>query len=326
MKIFLDGYFDKNLGDDLMMTLAARSLTEHELYSPVGATEIENVRQTDEKKGFDWILRVIGSGFLIRNNSDVLYRVREILRDTRRARRRAVIGCNIDSFPNALIERVIGEDIKRYDYISVRDSFSQLYIQKNILHTRCERYPDMVFSLPDGMLPSVRRENILGISVREGMDCLGAARAADAYSDAVGADVLLMCFDTGGENDEAAANIIYSLSKRKKKFDIVKYDNISNMLKNLGRCSVILGVRLHACVLAARMNIPFVPAVYSEKTRRALSYAGYAGEYADASSLDSARILRKLIDAPPPDFSYDVFTAAKGHIEGFKKYIYDSAF
>ena len=33
MKILLDGYIDSNLGDDLMLALAARGLADNELYT-----------------------------------------------------------------------------------------------------------------------------------------------------------------------------------------------------------------------------------------------------------------------------------------------------
>ena len=77
MKILLDGYADNNFGDDLMLTLAAKGLAEHELHTPYEEVNIENVQYTTARNGFDVYLKVTGSCFLIHNIKGIFYRMRD---------------------------------------------------------------------------------------------------------------------------------------------------------------------------------------------------------------------------------------------------------
>ena len=192
MKIFLDGYADRNLGDDLMLTLAAKGLSGHEIYTGMNMPDMENVRKTKVKSGFDCYLRVTGSGFQIYNNLGILYRLCDMARERRYAKTRAVIGCNISSFINSAAESAIRANLRQYDFITVRDSFSLDYIRKNIPSARCEKYPDIVFSIPDEMIPAAACENLLGISVTRGTDYTLLAETADRYINETGNGVLLL--------------------------------------------------------------------------------------------------------------------------------------
>ena len=49
MKIFLDGYSDRNLGDDLMLALAARGLDGHEIYTAPDMPAVQNALQTERE-------------------------------------------------------------------------------------------------------------------------------------------------------------------------------------------------------------------------------------------------------------------------------------
>ena len=63
--------------------------------------------------------------------------------------------------------------------MTVRDRYSYEYITKNIPNVKCEKYPDMVLSLSDGMIPNVHSENALGISVHKSADINLLAEIAD---------------------------------------------------------------------------------------------------------------------------------------------------
>ena len=125
MKILLDGYFDRNLGDDLMLTLAARGLKEHEIYVPPHEINIGNARYTQAKSGFDAYLKVTGSGFVIYNTLGAAYRLRDAYREAKYAPRRAVISCNIGPFANA-----IGEAAAKPRHFVSSDGFD-VYVGRN---------------------------------------------------------------------------------------------------------------------------------------------------------------------------------------------------
>ena len=321
MKILLDGYFDHNLGDDLMLTIAAGDLKEHELYIPSRKVNIENAQYTEAKNGFDMYLRVTGSGFLLYNTLGVAYHLRDIYREKKYAPKSAVIGCNIGPFGNRIGEAIIRNHLGRFDFVTVRDEWSLEYMNKYFPKKNTLCRPDMVFSLPDDMIPDVQSENILGIAVRGTADCESLAHIADGYIAETGGKVAVMCFDTGLENDILAAELVYEKSRAKDKIEIVKYERIDDMLCAIKRCSVMLCVRLHSSILSARMGVPFVPVPYSDKTVNALSKAGFEGKSYRSGNLPEQEVLSALLNPQQFKLSTDVMSAASEHVGKFKEYL-----
>lgn len=320
MRILLDGYIDSNLGDDLMMLLASRELKEHELYTVSDKLNIENVSYTDKKSGFDCYLKVIGSGFLLHNIRGIPYRVREIRDESRYAKKRAVIGCSIDRPANKMAKMLISRQLSRYGLITVRDDFSYSFVKKNAPEVSCEKYPDMVFSLPDDIIPDVKSEGLLGISVHNSVSPYELAKTADKYIESTGKGVLLLCFNTGSENDEAAARAVFDMSENKSEISIVRYTTINNMLSNMKRCGCVFGVRLHSIVLSARMGVPFVPLAYSRKTSDVFSEIGYSGKILN-TDFNSDEAAECIFTAKPYMLSDDTIRAARQHILKFKEYL-----
>lgn len=307
MRILLDGYFDRNLGDDLMLALAADGLKEHEVF-------------TDKTRRADVYLKVTGSGFFIHNNLGIAYRLRDMRREKKYAPIKAVIGCNIGKPLNSAAESVIKRQLKSYDFITVRDTYSQSYINK-LKGTKCEKYPDMVFSLPDNMIPDTACENLLGIAVHGSMNFEKTVRVADGYIEETGKSVLLLCFDTGLENDALSAESILEKSKYKDKIEIILYENIPDMLSQMKRCSVILGARLHSIVLAARMGIPFVTLSYSDKTINALREINYNSTIYPANAFDSEKALGEILNPARFELDKQIITDAQNHILKFNEFL-----
>ncbi len=321
MRILLDGYADCNLGDDLMLTIAAKGLGGHELYTPLDKLNIDNVEYTCAKNGFDWYLKVTGSGFLIHNNMGILYRMRDMLREKHYSGKRAVLNCNISNFINNPAEKVIQRQLGGYDFITTRDGASYEYIRKNLPKTHCEKYPDMVFSMPDSMIPDVSCENALGIAVHSSADCAALSVVTDGYIKKTGKKVILLCLDTGLENDVIAAKKVYREAKHKDMIEIVSYTSISDMLGNIKRCGVILGIRLHSVILAARMGIPFVPMSYSEKTLSVLSDINYTETIYASDSFVTEDVLQSIFNAEKNCIDESIIKSARNHIKKFNEYI-----
>ena len=321
MKILLDGYFDHNIGDDLMLTLAARELGEHKLYLPSDKLRIDGVEYTTEKTGFDAYLKVIGSGFYIYNKKGIYYRLREMYREARAARLHGVIGCNITEMKNGAALRIIKSHLKSFDFITVRDTFSRDYIKENIAASKVTYYPDIVFSLSDEMIPDVKAENLLGISVHNLADFSAVAETADRYIAETGGRVSLLCFDTGAENDMAAAERVRELSKSKNRIEIVPYQTIFGMLEMMKRCKCILGARFHSVILSARMGIPFVPLMYSTKMAHVLDDLDYDRERFTAQSFVSEKVIDRILTETPFKLPPGTTQLAKRHAGSFNEYL-----
>lgn len=320
MRILIDGYIDHNLGDDLMLMLAANELEEHELYTVSDKLNIENVSLTDKRSGFDCYLKVIGSGFFLHNKSGIPYRIREIWQECRYAEKRAVIGCSVNQFESRTEEILMKFHLSRYGLATVRDEYSQNFMKKLENKVCCKKYPDMVFSIPDNMIPDVKSEGLLGISVHNSVSPYELAKTADGYINKTGKGVMLLCFNTGMENDEAVAQTVLSEAENKSAIIIVRYTTVSEMLGNMKRCGCILGIRLHSIVLAARMGIPFVPVAYEYKTKGVMSDIGYTEKIFD-TQFKSKEALDRILKAKPYNLSRDVTELAKHHILSFKEYL-----
>lgn len=308
MKILLDGYFDRNLGDDLMMKLCAEGLAGNEIYSKPRKTKA------------DCYLKVIGSGFFLHNNLGMLYRMREMYREKRYAGMRAVLGCSLDKFRNGCAERLIRRQLAGYDFITVRDAFSYEYIKNNVPKVQCRLYPDMVFSLPDNMIPYAENEGALGISVHSSVSPVLLSDIADRYAEITGRKVILLCFDTGRENDGYTAQAVLSRMRNKDNAEIVQYTSVGDMLRNMKRCGVILGIRFHSIVLSARMGIPFVPAAYSDKTRRMLDGINYNGTVY-GTDFNCDEVLQSVLSPEPYKLNGSIIKSARGHVEAFKEFM-----
>ncbi len=321
MKILLDGYLDRNLGDDLMLYLASLSLQNHELFTVSDAMCGENVRYTNSRKGYDVYLKVTGSGFLIHSPVGIAYRLRDMYREKHAAPTHCILGCNISDFINAGAEKAICRQLKGYDFVTVRDKFSYSYIKSHIPNLNCEFYPDIVFSLPDEMIPNVHCEGHLGISVHGSASVQSLANIADGYIKKTGKKVVLLCFDSGRENDVGTANGIKQLCKYNTSIEIEEYTSIPDMLAAVKKCGVLLGIRLHSNILASRMEIPFVPIEYSKKTSRALSGGGCNVPVFSADNLNEKEILNAVLSAKKIPFDKSVSEKAKMHFIKFNEFI-----
>lgn len=319
LRILLDGYIDNNFGDDLMLYIAADGLKEHKLY--ITSPKLNIAEYTEEKSGFDCYLKVTGSGFLIHNNKGIVYRMRDMYREKRYSKNRAVINCNISDFINRFSEKLIQKQISEYDFVTVRDRYSYEYITQNIPNVKCEKYPDIVLSLSDEMIPNVNSENVLGISVHKSADVNVFAEIADRFINETGRNVCLLCFNTGSEDDISVAENIYGIMKNKHMTEIVKYTDINNMLKNLKRCGVILGIRFHSVILALRLGIPFVPIAYSYKTKNALDEIGYNGKIYDVNNFRADEVLKSILNSAPYVLDNSIINSAENHIKRFDEYI-----
>lgn len=303
MKILLDGYLDQNLGDDLMLCMAADGLRGHKIYMndvpklPIAARDAKGVKP-------DLKLTVTGSGFLVYNYKTTFLRMREMLEDRQKCRR-AVISCNISPFPNKLAEKVIKKQLSRFDFITVRDKYSYEYIKSNLPKVKCEYYPDIVFSLAGSAFSDRPCEGALGICAYSRLGGNSTdndfAALADEYIEKTGNKTLLFALNVGNENDIKTAERIKSMMKYGEMAEILKYDAI---LSNIKRCSKIIGIRFHSAVLALLADVDLIPAVYSEKTTRMLVDIGFSGRIFDLDRLDFAA-LREDVFAMRQPFTLD---------------------
>lgn len=335
MNILLDGYFDRNFGDDILMRLTAYYMPEHKFYINTKQKELllpfkssENIFDfdTESPSPIDLGLSVIGSGFILRRLAGV-YRFIKNERQRKKILKgmpTAVIGCNIGPFTGKIQESQILKKLRSYDTITVRERFSEQYLNAN--NIPCSYFPDIAFTIPDEWIPRTGHGNCLGISAyrRQGENnmpfFLAMAKTADKFIMRTGEKVLLFAFDLGEENDMAAASTIRTLSEFPNQIEIIAHDDCGeNIIKGIKRCSCVVAARFHMIVMALRMGISFVPVAYSNKTRNLLNDINYNGNVYSIESIDEYNIDELILNAKPFSVSDEYILSAHGHIEKIKE-------
>jgi polysaccharide pyruvyl transferase WcaK-like protein len=294
MNILVDGYLDRNFGDDMMIRIIAHQMSDCKLFFRENRKELllpfisdNNIYSLNDHQNvkIDLILRITGSGFTITNKLYTYYAVLNILSKIRLKRKglpMAIIGCSIGPFVNGFAEWISKIEMRQYDLFTVRDSFSYSFISKYLNKKPVFCYPDILFSMPESWLPSNTGENCLGISAYR-MQNTGnldyyekIAEVANIYIARNNKKVILFAFDIENENDLAAAFTIKSLCKEQNMVEIIPHnDNGSNIINNMARCSHFISIRLHSLIMALKMGIPFTPVIYSEKVDYILNDLNY---------------------------------------------------
>lgn len=332
MNILLDGYIDRNFGDDMMIRITAHYLKEHtfyieepkrELFIPYEKTEnIRNLCDEASPVKFDLELTVIGSGFIINGYMGMLRFIK-----TERARRkrlkgmpRAVIGCNVGPFYNSMAVKAAAWRLKAYKLITVRERNSMNIINDNVKNANCQCFPDIVLGIPDEWIPQIESEGHLGISAYRRLDadnmrCYRVlAKTADEFIERTGKKALLFAFDVEKENDIAAAYTIRDLMSHGESAEIIVHNGDgSNIIRHMKRCGKIVAVRFHMMIMSMRLGLPFVPAAYSAKMKNVLEDIGYNKSVLDINNFDSASLTEALEQAEAVKISSELIEKAREH-------------
>jgi polysaccharide pyruvyl transferase WcaK-like protein len=325
MAVRIDGYFDRNFGDDYMI----KTVTEHfagvrfVIKDTEGVPEmlrrLDNVIISDEET--EKKLRVIGSGFMINSPGAFITELVWLLKG--RKEPGWCIGCNIEPFNNFISGWIIKKKLQKYSLITTRDKKSYEWLKKNCKKVWVEYFPDIVFAA-DIKKPSQKGDK-LGISVmnlgfREKYESYynSLAQAADYYIETTGKGVLLLAFDSGKENDMEACSYVQSLMKRKEA-QIVVHGSENEIINAYSECGKIIGTRFHSAVLALKMGIDLYPVIYRHKMSNLLADIGFGGKRSSVEKPD----LKGMKDFLEEGYGYtlpvEYADKAKGHFDILKE-------
>lgn len=334
MNILIQGYLDRNFGDDLMIRVAAYQLEKHKLYLLCNKKELlipfkncKNIYTDCEGVKFDAVLGVIGAGFQIKSKTALIYALKDTFKPFERYPYKAVIGCNIEPFYNKTAEKLIKRRIRSYNFISARDEESYGFFRKAAPKSAVCIYPDILFGLPEQWCVKEDKPDGLGISVirRIGRSDNFAyyekmARLSDMYIEKSGKKVRLFAFNTESENDIAAAVTIKSLCKNKDNIEIICHDDDgTNIISNFGRCEKIIAARFHSIVLALRMGILCIPLIYAEKSRNLLKDLNFKTKMFDINAFSAEDVFSAVCeDFKPFDISEKLINGARLHTQMFE--------
>lgn len=328
MNILLNGYFDKNFGDDAMQEMVVRHFKEHSFYPNCKQREMlrhlekyDNVHIGMPAPDIDVFLNVIGTGFLYQTRFAKVTKLFEVLfKKEVKYPRMALVDCSIERFTSGTEKWLVKQGIGKYDMITCRDDVSYEFLKKNIKKASVFKFNDIIF---DGDYIKASERRFLGIAPvnRAKSDknygyYKELAAFADMYIEAENKDVKLFAFDAGNENDVLAATSIKNLMKNKDKLRIVAYNSdVDEFVKEFSECEMIIGSRFHSIVLAVMNGINTIAVYDNEKIDRICRKFKIMGIKKDSLSAG------QLMDSVKNYQHYSADTSdAKGHINTLSKF------
>lgn len=283
MNILLDGYFDRNFGDDVMQETVISSFPEHSFFVNFKEREMlahlekyENVFINQSAQNIDMHLSVIGTGFMYNGKRQKAERIFSLLKSEKnKYKKSALINCSMEPIADNTARWLVKNALNRYGLITCRDEGS-LDIIKGVHSGAVKMYEDIVFSSGIDRYAKKADEGALGIApVRRiysdgNYDYLKKlAEAADYYVEKHNKKVLLFAFDSGMENDIAATLSIKNMMKHSEQAEIVIYNSdIKRFVENICRCSLFVTSRFHGLITALMCGIKAIAVSDREKLDR----------------------------------------------------------
>ncbi|MDD6483578.1 MAG: polysaccharide pyruvyl transferase family protein [Clostridiales bacterium] len=273
MEIQLNGYYDKNLGDDIMQRIIVRAFPQHTFYvKPIQremAAHLENEPNVKYGTCDEVMINVIGTGFLFNSRMAKLSRL--LSKPKMKYRHCAVVDCSIELVNDRLSALFTRDALMQYDHVSCRDGYSYDFIRKYTKKNNVFCYPDIVFSenVPKsfgdclGIAPVRRMYGDVNYSYYKKL-----ASAADSFVERYDRKVLLFAFDNGIENDISACGSIKNMMKYGDSAEIVIYNSdIDYFYSRIAECAKMIVSRFHAAVLALLCEIPIICVSDTNKVR-----------------------------------------------------------
>lgn len=329
MNILLNGYFDKNFGDDAMQELVVKHFKEFDFYPNCKQREMlrhlekyENAHIGVPIPEIDLFLNVIGTGFLYQTKFAKITKLYEVLFKKRaKYPRMALVDCSFEYFTSLHEKWLVKQGVREYDFITCRDDISYEFLKKNVKKTPIFKFNDIIF---DGDYARVSNGNCLGIapvnrvkSEKNYAYYKELAAFADKYIETENKEVKLFAFDTGNENDILAVMSIKNLMRNKEKVKIVAYNSdVDEFVNEFCECEMIIGSRYHSIVLAVLNNINTIAVYDNEKVYRICRDFKIMGIKKDL--LSSEQLMQSVKNYQ--HYSADT-SDAKGHINTLSQFL-----
>ena len=320
MRFLLSGYYGfDNLGDDALLQIIVSQLKTRYPHATIDALSakpditahelgIEATPRFDQGAIRDAIGRadvvLSGGGGLLQNATSLksLLYYAGIVRSAIRAEKKTMVfGQSIGPL-DFWGKQTVRECCRGLHAATVRDERSRELFAPLVPSTTVERTADPVFLYDPPERPVDLRPAGLGdesdplviVCVRktaqqnEGVAAIAAA--VDRLAEKHGARVAFVPF--GGTPDAEASTLI--IRKCKSQPVLVALDSLDTVAAAIGRAKLVIGVRLHALILAVRLGVPFLAIPYDPKVTGLLEDVRYP---LDALWMPGQKLAPSHIDA-----------------------------
>jgi polysaccharide pyruvyl transferase WcaK-like protein len=307
-------YGFKNTGDDAFLEVAAWGSkvflnTENIVFLAHGLPKLVNDFQELGKplfKGFDRIqgLREMvnadyfisaGGSTFVDHKKHYLKALAEIAKKTvNRKIQTGAIGVSIGPFKNSEYEQNVIKYLKQLNFLTLRDNRSYEYVNTLDLPYKPIEAFDLAALLPlvyagINKLPKNKNKKIIGVSVcpYESISKLDEIKNENRRNESIikllkkinknNEDVTFRFFVINGHKVFGDKKLTLDVINKSqiKNFELVDYQNSVLSAWNLiGQCDVMIATRLHAAILAAYNDVPFILNEYHQKCTDFLTDVG----------------------------------------------------
>lgn len=292
--VVISGYYGfGNVGDELILASIIhnlRQLREWRIFvlsaNPEETTSLYNVRSVNRWSLKD-ILRVLrkadlfisGGGTLFQDmtSSLSLYYYLGLIDLAKTMHKKVMVyGQGIGPINKWFNRLLINHILNNVELITIRDEDSLTELKRlGISRPRIVLTADPVFSYVDVRthLSKMRRERRIGISIRRWPKVLDLpcviAKAGDELIDSLGVKIDFFAFHP---DDEDLCYEVIGMMNRKAQ--ILKESNPFEFSNLINQVDLLLGMRLHALILAATNYVPMVGIGYDPKVNSLLRFIG----------------------------------------------------
>ena len=317
MRFLVSGYYGfGNIGDEALLRIIASQLKTRYPFATIDALSakpeetahelgIEATPRWDQAAVREAIARadvvLSGGGGLFQNATSLkslLYYAGIVRTAIRGGRKAMVFGQSIGPL-DFWGKQTVRECCKGLHAATVRDERSRDILAPLVPSTVVERTGDPVFLYEPPSEPAPRdafdasSDPLVVVCVRKTAnfsECATAiAIAVDRLAEKHGARVAFVPF--GGQPDAEAATVV--IRKCRSKPMLVALEGLDEIASAIARAKLVVGVRLHALVLAIRFGIPFLAVPYDPKVTGLTTDARYPlaplwtpGTRANATEID----------------------------------------
>jgi len=290
-RILLSGYYGYgNLGDDALLEVIVAELRRripHAVLEVLSAEPEETAHllrvEATPRADLFLVKRAVeradlvlsGGGGLLQNATSLksLLYYAGILRTAALARKKTMIFAQSIGPLDLLGRKIVSEFCRRVPLATVRDAASQALLTRLLPRTRVELTADPVFLYEPAEPTGEHFADTLGgageplalISVRKSSQALAVARrlaeAVDWLAQRHG--IRSVFLPLGGVADAEVAVAV--IRRTRSKPLLLPVADLATAASLIARCRVVIGMRLHALILAVRFQVPFLALSYDPK-------------------------------------------------------------
>ena len=308
MKIYLDSYFAKNLGDDILIDIILNRYQSHQFYAVSRWTNgyrYPNLKvygagiygRLLRKIGFekhiintcDIAVTLGGSMYMEQNGSNPDYMLKN--------KKRYILGINFGPYKTQNYFENAKEEFKRAEDICFRDNYSyQLF--KDLPNARVASDIAFGIDITNTKIQDSKRVVISVILCDKKENAEYQQKYEDKivelinYFTQIGYEITLMSFCKLEGDEKAIKNIIKKCDdKLNNKITTYSYNgNIQQALNVLANCKIIVGTRLHSNIIGMMLSKTVIPIIYSSKTSNILKDMDFKGTIIDLKSLNQIKV------------------------------------